>query len=60
MEEINFRSLKITQRDLNRHPGGIADHSIDRYIACLDRQLRAGSDQAPDRSIGAFVDYING
>jgi triacylglycerol lipase len=60
MEEINFRSLKVTGADLRRHPGGIADHSIDRYLACLEKNMPASGSGQPGRPGGAFVDYING
>ncbi|MFC1510205.1 Mbeg1-like protein [Candidatus Omnitrophota bacterium] len=57
MEEINFRSLKINRNNLRRHPGGIADHSMDCYISCLENNMSSkGTSQNP---YDGFLNSVN-
>lgn len=57
MNEINFRSMKVTHEDIRRHPAGIADHDMKSYLACLFKNV----DVPPDshKKAADFLRYIN-
>jgi len=56
LNEINFRSLKIDKNFVKRHPNSIEDHAIDRYIACIEKNMPKNFD---NKSYSGFLKYIN-